>query len=45
MIYLIEPSYVMVLFNTSIGHLLLVAGITLQIIGYLWIRKIVSIEI
>lgn len=45
MIYLIEPSYVMVLFNTSIGHLLLVAGIALQIIGYLWIRKIVSIEI
>ena len=45
LIYLIEPSYVMVLFNTGIGHLLLGVGIVLQIIGYLWIRNIVNIEI
>jgi tight adherence protein B len=45
LIYLIEPSYVTLLFTETLGRLLLGAGITLQIIGYFWIRKIVNIEI
>jgi tight adherence protein B len=45
LIYLIEPSYVMVLFNVTLGRLLLAGGFMLQIIGYFWIRKIVNIEI
>ena len=45
MIYLIEPDYIMILFNETIGRVLLVAGLVLQFIGYLWIRKIVNIEI
>ena len=45
MIYLIEPAYVLILFNTGIGNLLLGVGIVLQLIGYLWIRNIVNIEI
>jgi tight adherence protein B len=45
LIYLIEPAYVMVLFTVTLGRLLLAAGLTLQIIGYFWIRKIVNIEI
>jgi tight adherence protein B len=45
LIYIIEPSYVGTLFVTAMGHLLLAAGFTLQVIGYFWIRKIVNIEI
>jgi tight adherence protein B len=45
LIYLIEPPYLEVLFNETVGRLLLAVGLTLQIIGYFWIRKIVDIEI
>lgn len=45
LIFLIEPSYVGVLFDEAVGRLLLAVGLTLQIIGYFWIRKIVDIEI
>jgi tight adherence protein B len=45
LIYLIEPSYVMLLFTETMGRLLLAGGLTMQIIGYFWIRKIVNIEI
>jgi len=45
LIYLIEPPYITLLFTVTLGRLLLIAGFTLQIIGYLWIRKIVNIEI
>jgi Flp pilus assembly protein TadB len=33
------------LFADPIGHLLLVAGITLQTIGYFVIRKIIRIQV
>lgn len=45
LIYLIEPSYVSLLFTETLGRLLLVGGLIMQIIGYFWIRKIVNIEI
>jgi tight adherence protein B len=45
LLYLIEPSYVSLLFTETLGRLLLVSGLALQIIGYFWIRKIVNIEI
>jgi tight adherence protein B len=45
LIYLIEPSYIGTLFVTTLGLVLLSIGFTLQVIGYLWIRKIVDIEI
>ncbi|NNF13729.1 MAG: type II secretion system F family protein [Gemmatimonadetes bacterium] len=45
LIYLIEPDYVMTLFNNTLGIVLVSAGLILQIIGYIWIRQIVNIEI
>lgn len=45
LIYLIEPAYVMLLFTETIGQVLLGAAFVLQFFGYLWIRKIVNIEI
>jgi tight adherence protein B len=43
-IYLLDPEYVMLL-TEGLGRLMVVAAIILQIFGYLWIRKIVDIEI
>ena len=44
-IFLINPSYVKVLFTHPVGKLLALTAVVLQILGYLWIRKIVDIEI
>jgi tight adherence protein B len=43
--YAINPDYIQVLFEHPLGRIMLAAAITLQIFGYLWIRKIVNIEI
>ena len=45
LIYLIEPEYVSLLFTETIGRLFLVSAFVMQFLGYLWIRKIVNIEI
>jgi tight adherence protein B len=42
---LVEPSFIHPLFADPIGHTLLVAGITLQTIGYFVIRKIIKIQV
>jgi tight adherence protein B len=44
-IFLLEPDYIMTLFTTTVGIYLLVTAAILQIIGGLWIRRIVNIEI
>jgi tight adherence protein B len=43
--YLLNPDYIRVLFEHPLGRIMLAIGITLQIFGYLWIRKVVQIEI
>lgn len=42
---LLNPSFIHPLFSDPIGHFLLVAGITLQTIGYFVIRKIIRIQV
>jgi tight adherence protein B len=41
----LNPSFIHPLFADPIGHTLLVAGITLQTIGYFVIRKIIRIQV
>src|SRR5579863_669793 len=41
----VEPAFIRPLFSDPIGHTLLVAGITLQTIGYFVIRKIIRIQV
>jgi tight adherence protein B len=43
--YAINPEYMQMLFEHPVGRIMLAVAITLQIFGYLWIRKIVNIEI
>ena len=42
---LLNPAFIHPLFSDPIGHTLLVAGITLQTIGYFVIRKIIRIQV
>ena len=43
--YLLNPDYIMILFRDPAGKFGLVVAVILQLIGFLWIRKIVDIEI
>ncbi len=42
---IMNPSFVRPLFADPIGHVLVVAGITLQTLGYFVIRKIIQIQV
>jgi tight adherence protein B len=44
-IFLLNPAYMTLLFTSGVGRFMLVTAGVMQIIGYLWIRKIVNIEI
>jgi tight adherence protein B len=44
-IYSLNPSYVKLLFTDPLGKLLVLTAVIFQIAGFLWIRKIVNIEI
>jgi tight adherence protein B len=44
-IYLIHASYITTLFTDPMGHRMLYASLVMSVLGYLWIRKIVDIEI
>jgi tight adherence protein B len=44
-IYSLNPPYIQLLFTDPLGKLLVIVAVVFQIIGFLWIRKIVNIEI
>ncbi len=44
-IYALNPPYITLLFTDPIGKLMVLLAVVFQIIGFLWIRKIVDIEI
>jgi tight adherence protein B len=43
-ISVINPGYMHTLFHEDVGRLLLLAALTMQLMGFLWIRKIVDIR-
>jgi tight adherence protein B len=43
-IYLLNPSYMSTLFQAGIGRILVAGALFLQLLGALWIRKIVDID-
>jgi tight adherence protein B len=43
--YMLNPDYIMILFTDPAGKFGVVVAVILQLIGFLWIRKIVDIEI
>lgn len=44
-LYTLNPSYMSILFTDPIGKILVGAAVSMQLIGFLWIRKIINIEI
>lgn len=44
-IYTVNPEYVSLLFTHQLGRFLLLSAVTLQLVGLLWIRRIINIEI
>jgi tight adherence protein B len=44
-IYSLNPPYIRLLFTDPVGKLLVIVAVIFQILGFLWIRKIVNIEI
>ncbi len=44
-IYLLNPGYISLLFDVGFGRFMLMTAMVMQIIGFLWIRKIVNIDI
>ena len=44
-IYLLNPEYGGLMFSRAMGRFFPWPGAVMQIIGYLWIRKIINIDI
>lgn len=44
-LYLIQPEYIERLFNHSIGIVSMIGAAVLSVLGWLWLRKIVDIEV
>jgi tight adherence protein B len=44
-IYFLNPNYMMILFTDPLGKLMLGTASVMQLIGFLWIRNIVNIDI
>lgn len=44
-IYMLDPTYIRLLFTEPMGRFMLAAAVVLQICGFLWIRRIISIEV
>lgn len=45
MMLLLNPGFIRPLFADPLGHALIVAGITLQTVGYFFIRRIIQIQV
>jgi tight adherence protein B len=45
LLYMINRQYMSILFTDPIGKILVTVAISMQLIGFLWIRKIIKIEI
>jgi tight adherence protein B len=41
----INPEHMNLLFHTPMGRMLLLSALVMQIIGYLWIKQVIKIEV
>jgi tight adherence protein B len=45
LLYTINREYMSILFTDPVGKILVAVALSMQFIGFLWIRKIIKIEI
>jgi tight adherence protein B len=43
--YIINPDYIRVLFDTTAGNLMILGGIVLALVGFFWMKKVIEIEV
>jgi tight adherence protein B len=43
-VFLSNPEYVMLLFTHPMGNIMIGVALVLQVVGFLWMRRIVNIE-
>ena len=43
--FMMQPDYLGLLFTTGMGRALVITALLLQLIGVVWIRKIINIEV
>jgi tight adherence protein B len=43
--YAVNPDYIGILFTTTIGWVMIITALTLMVLGVLWMRKIVNIDV
>ena len=43
--FLLDPDYLGLLFSTTMGRLMVITAVMLQVMGVFWIRKIINIDI
>ena len=41
----INPDHMRLLFEERMGHMMIAMAIVMQIVGYIWIRKVIKIEV
>jgi tight adherence protein B len=44
-LYMVNPAYMSILFTDPIGKILIGVALSMQLVGFLWIKKIIKIEI
>ncbi|MFH0778036.1 MAG: type II secretion system F family protein [Candidatus Eisenbacteria bacterium] len=44
-IFLLNPTYILFFFKETLGHYMIGFAVGLQLAGYLWIRRIINIEV
>ena len=42
---MINPEHMAPLFNEHLGQMMLMGAIVMQTVGYVWIRKVIKIEV
>jgi tight adherence protein B len=42
---MLNPGYMSILLTDPIGKILVVVALSMQLVGFIWIRKIINIEI
>jgi len=42
---LINPEHMNLLFTERMGHLMLTVAVVLQVVGFIWIKRVIKIEV
>jgi tight adherence protein B len=44
-LWMINPEHMNLLFQERVGHLMIIATIVMETVGFVWIRQVIKIEV